>query len=291
MRQFLTLPVAALVFGLLADVAEARVLRPPQSARISDLWSANRGRVRVDARLRPTAGITYERSSAKSRRYDRTVERRSLFTSRYETPSPALQFYYPGTAEPTLGSRGVQTAPKLATMQPVKIRPPQVEPLPREHERWLSLRVPPPVPAASTPRPSREPSTEDGFFAPSSGGGEPSVAFREPAREAQKQAITPPPQPPPAPPATKTAKKESAPKPPPSKSSSAPKEGPGSSKASSEFDHLPYGVPVPGKAGYVTLGGAHSGLPEIDVRGIAPGTPVEIPDPGAPGATIQFRVP
>jgi hypothetical protein len=59
---------------------------------------------------------------------------------------------------------------------------------------------------------------------------------------------------------------------------------------SDQFSHLPFAVPVPGKAGYVKLPG-HAGLPEIDVRGMAPGTPVEIPNPAQPGKTIQFRVP
>ncbi len=57
------------------------------------------------------------------------------------------------------------------------------------------------------------------------------------------------------------------------------------------FDSLPYAKPVPGRKGFVTLGGANSNLPEIDVTGIPPGTPVEIPDPNNPGKTIQFRVP
>jgi hypothetical protein len=45
---------------------------------------------------------------------------------------------------------------------------------------------------------------------------------------------------------------------------------------------------VPGKVGFVTVS-TYSG--EIDVRGIAPGTPVEIPDPSDASKTIQFRVP
>jgi hypothetical protein len=53
---------------------------------------------------------------------------------------------------------------------------------------------------------------------------------------------------------------------------------------------LPFAQPVPGRSGYVKLSG-HPDLPEIDVRGIAPGTPVEIPNPGQSGQTIQFRVP
>ena len=61
--------------------------------------------------------------------------------------------------------------------------------------------------------------------------------------------------------------------------------------AADTYDNLPFAVPVPGKAGYVNLPAPHTGLPEIDVRGIEPGTPVEIPDPNNAGATIQFRVP
>lgn len=56
-------------------------------------------------------------------------------------------------------------------------------------------------------------------------------------------------------------------------------------------DEAPTAVPMPGKTGYVRLTGKHSGFPEIDVRGIASGTLVEIPDPDTPGAAIQFRVP
>lgn len=55
-----------------------------------------------------------------------------------------------------------------------------------------------------------------------------------------------------------------------------------------EFAGLPFASPVPGKIGFVTLS-TYSG--EIDVRGIAPGTPVEIPDPRDGNKTIQFRVP
>lgn len=56
------------------------------------------------------------------------------------------------------------------------------------------------------------------------------------------------------------------------------------------YANLSYGKPVPGKKGFVTLE-AHPNLPEIDVRGIAPGTPVEFPDPREPTEIIQFRVP
>lgn len=69
-----------------------------------------------------------------------------------------------------------------------------------------------------------------------------------------------------------------------------PREEKPASRPANDFSHLPFAVPVPGKAGYVTLPG-HQGLPEIDVRGMAPGTPVEIPNPAQPGKTIQFRVP
>ena len=53
---------------------------------------------------------------------------------------------------------------------------------------------------------------------------------------------------------------------------------------------LAYGKPVKGKKGFVTLE-EHPNLPEIDVRGIAPGTPVEFPDPRDANKIIQFRVP
>ena len=62
------------------------------------------------------------------------------------------------------------------------------------------------------------------------------------------------------------------------------------STSTPDYTHLPFAVPVPGRVGYVTLQGRND-LPEIDVRGIAPGTPVEIPDPTNTGRTIQFRVP
>ena len=69
--------------------------------------------------------------------------------------------------------------------------------------------------------------------------------------------------------------------------------GSGGSKASppSNLKSYPFGKPVPGKGGFVTLPSPHDGLGEIDVRGIAPGTPVEIPDPTKPGKKIYFRVP
>jgi hypothetical protein len=59
---------------------------------------------------------------------------------------------------------------------------------------------------------------------------------------------------------------------------------------SPEPSALPYAQPLAGKTGYVRLP-SRPELPEIDVRGIAPGTPVEVPDPAQPGQTIQFRVP
>lgn len=59
------------------------------------------------------------------------------------------------------------------------------------------------------------------------------------------------------------------------------------SVTSETFGHLPYAVAVPGKPGFVTVPG-HGGLGEIDVVGIASGTPVEVPS-GA--GTVQFRVP
>lgn len=71
------------------------------------------------------------------------------------------------------------------------------------------------------------------------------------------------------------------------------KKGGGGSKSSPppSLKSYPFGKPVPGKSGFVTLSSPHDGLGEIDVRGIAPGTPVEIPDPTKPGKKIYFRVP
>jgi len=55
-----------------------------------------------------------------------------------------------------------------------------------------------------------------------------------------------------------------------------------------EHRDLPVARPVPGQDGFVTIDGYPT---PIDVRGIAPGTPVEVPDPSNPDETIQFRVP
>jgi len=57
-----------------------------------------------------------------------------------------------------------------------------------------------------------------------------------------------------------------------------------------DTNKLPFAQPVPGRTGFVKLSD-HPNLPEIDVRGIAPGTPVEVPNPASSGSTIQFRVP
>lgn len=69
------------------------------------------------------------------------------------------------------------------------------------------------------------------------------------------------------------------------------KGGDSKSNPPSKLKSYPFGKPVPGKGGFVTLPSPHDGLGEIDVRGIAPGTPVEIPDPTKPGKKIYFRVP
>jgi hypothetical protein len=53
------------------------------------------------------------------------------------------------------------------------------------------------------------------------------------------------------------------------------------------FDKLPYAVAVPNRPGFVTVPG-YAQLGEVDVMGIAPGTPVEVP---AGAVTVQFRVP
>lgn len=57
------------------------------------------------------------------------------------------------------------------------------------------------------------------------------------------------------------------------------------------FAGLPSAIPVPGKQGFVTLPDPYADLPQIDVRGIASGTPVEVPNPLIPGQKVRFRVP
>jgi hypothetical protein len=52
----------------------------------------------------------------------------------------------------------------------------------------------------------------------------------------------------------------------------------------------PFASPVPGRTGFVKLPGRDD-FPDVDVRGIASGTAVEVPDPGKPGGSIGFRVP
>lgn len=66
---------------------------------------------------------------------------------------------------------------------------------------------------------------------------------------------------------------------------------PGVAAAPDAFSNLLVGIPVPGKAGFVNLPDPYSGLPQIDVRGIASGTPVEVPNPLQPGERVRFRVP
>lgn len=56
-----------------------------------------------------------------------------------------------------------------------------------------------------------------------------------------------------------------------------------------KMNNLPFAVAVPGRSGYVKL--PNRDLPDIDVRGIPPGTPVEVQDPERTGETIQFKVP
>lgn len=56
-------------------------------------------------------------------------------------------------------------------------------------------------------------------------------------------------------------------------------------------DDLPVAEPVAGKKGYAKLSGEYAGFPEIDVRGLAAGTLVEIADPDTAGKMIRFRVP
>lgn len=58
---------------------------------------------------------------------------------------------------------------------------------------------------------------------------------------------------------------------------------------STEAEH-PFATPVPGRSGYVKLPGREH-FPDVDVRGIAPGTSIDVPDPEQPGGSIGFRVP
>ena len=57
------------------------------------------------------------------------------------------------------------------------------------------------------------------------------------------------------------------------------------------FAGLPTGIPVPGKPGFVNLPEPYLGLPEVDVKGIPSGPPVEVPNPLKPAEKIRFRVP
>lgn len=57
------------------------------------------------------------------------------------------------------------------------------------------------------------------------------------------------------------------------------------------FAGLPVGIPVPGKPGFVNLPEPYADLPQIDVRGIPAGTPVEVPNPLQVGRKVRFRVP
>ena len=75
----------------------------------------------------------------------------------------------------------------------------------------------------------------------------------------------------------------------PSPDGSARKPAPGESRAGAE--DLPIAEPVAGKQGYARLSGKFSGFPDIDVRGLASGTLVEIADPDTAGKKIRFRVP
>ncbi len=87
--------------------------------------------------------------------------------------------------------------------------------------------------------------------------------------------------------AASTPRTESTPEPQPESSD---RESSSNQSSPPDTTKLPFAQPVPGRSGYVKLSD-HPNLPEIDVRGIAPGTPVEVPDPGQSGNTIQFRVP
>lgn len=329
MHKRLALPASWLVISLCGCVHLAQAQPPPQSARLSKLLTE--GGYHGQRLIRPSSGVTYLRSPVeKTTRSERRAARRSAMAARYEQPRAVLRPVSPEAfqlpREPDFPKVGLLARPPTTFLPPppapeplvrapeaprtglfsrpasqlqrLRIQPPPVPPLPGEYERRLSLRMPPPAPAVEAPVAKNDPwfaETQEGGMAPKAAAAPspaPSVAVPEP--EVLKQAAgtvgrggaSVPQKAPPvasAPPAKERVGAGSAK---PSKESPPPPKSSGG-----EFDHLPFGQPVPGKAGYVTLSGEHSSLPEIDVRGIAPGTPVEIPNPNVPGASIQFRVP
>lgn len=58
-----------------------------------------------------------------------------------------------------------------------------------------------------------------------------------------------------------------------------------------EADGPPMATPVVGKPGFVELSFDPRGLPYVDVRGVKPGSELQIVDPLDVGKTIRFRIP
>lgn len=159
--------------------------------------------------------------------------------------------------------------------QPPQDRVLKNEPLLRRTEPSLT-----PVPRSQWPAPAPRPES------PGTGGVErtsPSILQEAPLKSWEKPAL--PREQMPGVPAG-----QSAPAPRDEPAGTAPGKQTAATPPEDPLAKLPYGVPVKGKKGFVRLE-AHPNLPEIDVRGIAPGTPVEFPDPRDPSQIIQFRVP
>lgn len=294
----------SLTLASLTPVSEARSEPPPQSARLSRMLNGS---------------ASPAKSTLRSRRTQRLAERQTALTG-LRVPAEA----FPTVARaPVEGYTGRRRTPALreagGMVLPRTVRIPETE--------WTGVPFPPkgPFPWDNFRRfdPSTmenhgaavAPAIEMGAIYNPEGGSSlltarptapafavPPQTDRKPERQVLLQALparkpipeslerpfTPESQTPKQNPSQplEASKQDTAPK-----QSEPPKPKEGDESHLREFDHLPFAMPVPGKAGYVTLSGKHSSLPEIDVRGIASGTPVEISDPEVPGATIQFRVP
>lgn len=182
-------------------------------------------------------------------------------------PYPGSENRYPYTTEPDLSRYPLPPAERDWRSEPLLRRSePGLTPVPREE--WPSaVRSPEPA-VPDLPFPERRvPAVRE--EAPQNPWDKPALSREKPVAPSGSQVAVAPREETVAP----VPQKQAVPEPP-----------------ADPFAHLPFGKPVAGKKGFVTLE-AHPSLPEIDVRGIAPGTPVEFPDPRDPGQIIQFRVP
>lgn len=301
-----------LSFCNFAGEAWARTQRPQQSARLSALWSdSSSNGYRAERRVsystskksQPSASSTAKRSSAgnfnnstlqRPSLRERIAARRSEFAERRAAQAALeareqqmqmqmqlqqfqqIQAFRPVSPEAYVNSYqwtwgGMPPNPSTASRFGTRLQP-RSESIPISpssnwemgavnpaNDPWFSKQN------ATTPKAST-PTSGNSHIGGTHGGGmqvETSGGTKPEVREKTKIASS--------------STKESAPK--------------EEKKSGGEFDHLPFAARIPGKPGFVNLTGSHSSLPEIDVRGIASGTPVEIPDPNAPGSSIQFRVP